>query len=62
MKQRSKTRLVVSLAIVVATVASICSAEPTQYVIVVTGSELLSGIYPDGHTYFITQTLRPLPS
>lgn len=60
MKQRSKTRLVVSLAIVVATVASICSAEPTQYVIVVTGSELLSGIYPDGHTYFITQTLRPL--
>lgn len=60
MKQRSKTRLLVSLVIVVATVASICSAEPTQYVIVVTGSELLSGIYPDGHTYFITQTLRPL--
>jgi len=28
--------------------------------IVVTGSELLSGAYPDGHTYFITRTLRPL--
>jgi nicotinamide-nucleotide amidase len=28
--------------------------------IVVTGGELLSGVYPDGHTYFITQTLRPL--
>jgi nicotinamide-nucleotide amidase len=28
--------------------------------IVVTGSELLSGAYPDGHTYFLTRTLRPL--
>ncbi len=36
------------------------AVEPTRYVIVVTGAELLSGIYPDGHTYFITQTLRPL--
>jgi nicotinamide-nucleotide amidase len=27
---------------------------------VVTGGELLSGIYADGHTYFVTQTLRPL--
>lgn len=32
----------------------------TKYMIVVTGGELLSGIYPDGHTYFITRTLRPL--
>jgi nicotinamide-nucleotide amidase len=32
----------------------------TKYMIVVTGSELLSGAYPDGHTYFITKTLRPL--
>lgn len=31
-----------------------------DYSIVVTGSELLSGIYADGHTHFITQTLRPL--
>ena len=28
--------------------------------IIVTGGELLSGAYPDGHTYFITRTLRPL--
>jgi nicotinamide-nucleotide amidase len=36
------------------------TVESTRYVIVVTGAELLSGIYPDGHTHFITQTLRPL--
>ena len=28
--------------------------------IVVTGGELLSGAYPDGHIYFLTRTLRPL--
>lgn len=28
--------------------------------IVVTGGELLSGAYPDGHTHFITRTLHPL--
>jgi len=28
--------------------------------IVVTGGELLSGAYADGHTYFLTRTLRPL--
>ena len=36
------------------------TAKSTKYIIVVTGGELLSGIYPDGHTYFITRTLRPL--
>ncbi len=37
------------------------SATPsTKYMIVVTGDELLSGIYPDGHTYFLTRTLCPL--
>ncbi len=36
------------------------SAQPTRYMIVVTGGELLSGVYADGHTYFITRTLRPL--
>jgi len=36
------------------------SAQPTRYMIVVTGAELLSGVYADGHTYFITRTLRPL--
>jgi len=36
------------------------TAKSTKYIIVVTGGELLSGVYPDGHTYFITRTLRPL--
>jgi len=36
------------------------NAQSTKYMIIVTGNELLSGIYPDGHTYFITNTLRPL--
>lgn len=31
-----------------------------SYMIVVTGGELLTGKYPDGHTHFITSTLRPL--
>lgn len=34
--------------------------QPTSYMIVVTGGELLSGAYPDGHTYFLTRTLQPL--
>jgi len=34
--------------------------QPVDYMVVVTGGELLSGIYPDGHTYFLTRTLRPL--
>ncbi|MBN2317281.1 MAG: CinA family protein [Sedimentisphaerales bacterium] len=33
---------------------------PTRYMIIVTGNELLTGVYPDGHTYFLTRTLRPL--
>jgi nicotinamide-nucleotide amidase len=28
--------------------------------VVVTGGELLEGAYPDGHTHFLTRTLRPL--
>jgi len=36
------------------------TGQPTKYMIIVTGGELLSGIYPDGHTYFLTRTLRPL--
>lgn len=37
------------------------SAEPAvRYMIVVTGGELLAGAFPDGHTFFITKTLRPL--
>ncbi|MBN2132399.1 MAG: CinA family protein [Sedimentisphaerales bacterium] len=44
--------------------AAVNASEPatraTRYTIVVTGSELLSGVYADGHTYFLTRTLRPL--
>jgi molybdopterin-biosynthesis enzyme MoeA-like protein/nicotinamide mononucleotide (NMN) deamidase PncC len=36
------------------------AGQPTRYMIIVTGGELLSGVYADGHTYFITRTLRPL--
>ncbi len=34
--------------------------EPVRYMIVITGDELLAGAYPDGHTFFLTRTLRPL--
>lgn len=39
------------------------SAQPTnelRYFILVTGGELLEGVYPDAHTPFITRTLHPL--
>lgn len=36
------------------------TSQPVRYRIVVTGGELLSGAYPDGHTFFLTRTLRPL--
>ena len=64
MKGRLETRLTMSLAIVLSMFIGLrangVAVEPTRYVIVVTGGELLSGVYADGHTYFITQTLRPL--
>ncbi len=31
-----------------------------DYMIVVTGGELLAGEFPDGHTHFLTRTLRPM--
>jgi nicotinamide-nucleotide amidase len=34
--------------------------KPLSYFIVVTGGELLEGVYPDAHTPFITRALRPL--
>jgi nicotinamide-nucleotide amidase len=40
--------------------AGASASGPTRYMIVVTGGELLSGAYPDGHTHFLTRTLRPL--
>ncbi len=36
------------------------SQPAVDYMIVVTGGELLVGAYPDGHTHFLTRTLRPL--
>jgi nicotinamide-nucleotide amidase len=33
---------------------------PLDYVVVVTGGEILEGLYPDSHTHFLTGTLRPL--
>ena len=36
------------------------AAQPVRYMIVITGDELLAGAYPDGHTFFLTRTLRPL--
>ncbi|MCJ7675924.1 MAG: hypothetical protein MUO33_12355, partial [Sedimentisphaerales bacterium] len=39
---------------------ALAAGQPTRYMIVVTGGELLAGTYQDGHTYFLTQTLRPL--
>ena len=34
--------------------------EATRYMVVVTGSEILAGAFPDGHTHFLARTLRPL--
>ncbi len=34
--------------------------KPTRYALIVTGGELLRGVYADGHTHFITKTLAPL--
>ncbi len=33
---------------------------PTDYMLIITGGELLRGVYADGHTHFITRTLGPL--
>ena len=34
--------------------------QPVDYLIIVTGGELLMGTYADTHTHFLTRTLRPL--
>jgi len=36
------------------------ASPPVRYTIIVTGGELLAGAYADGHTFFLTRTLRPL--
>lgn len=40
--------------------ATVAGDAPQDYAIVVTGGELLRGLYPDGHTAFLTRLLRPL--
>jgi nicotinamide-nucleotide amidase len=40
--------------------ASAPPARALEYVVVVTGGELLEGVYADAHTPFLTRTLRPL--
>jgi len=40
--------------------ARAAAAPPVRYTILVTGDEILAGAYPDGHTFFLTRTLRPL--
>jgi nicotinamide-nucleotide amidase len=55
--------------VILAGSVAVVAAEPAReaqsprsldYAIVVTGGELLEGAYPDGHTHFLTRTLRPL--
>ena len=74
MKHPNKIRIAILAAIALFTFLGQCSvhaadsqphdkvstSNSTKYRIVVTGSELLSGAYPDGHTFFITRTLYPL--
>ena len=56
--------VLVSLALAIPSLAAPSQAPQappaTHYAIVVTGSELLAGAYADGHTHFLTRTLRPL--
>jgi nicotinamide-nucleotide amidase len=33
---------------------------PVEYALIITGGELLAGVYADSHTHFITRTLAPL--
>src|SRR5512136_840452 len=40
--------------------APLTNPPPLEYRIVVTGEELLRGVYPDAHTCFITRTLHLL--
>jgi len=52
--------LTLSMASSMALPAEPPAASAVRYRIVVTGGELLAGAYADGHTFFITRTLRPL--
>ena len=54
------TRFFCTIALALAWLETGLAEEPTRYMVVVTGSELLDGAFSDGHTCFITRTLRPL--
>ncbi len=51
---------IIGLCVVRTAAPSGSAPPPVRYVVVVTGGELLAGAYPDGHTFFVTRTLRPL--
>lgn len=65
MNARTRLRLT-ALALACGTLAGLAHApaadspKPLDYALVVTGQELLEGLYPDAHTAFITRTLRPM--
>lgn len=40
--------------------APLSEPRPLDYAIVVTGGELLAGLYPDTHTHYLTRILRPV--
>jgi nicotinamide-nucleotide amidase len=40
--------------------ATAVTAKPLDYSLVITGGELLEGVYPDAHTHFIVRALRSL--
>lgn len=58
-KQWHTTFTIAILLVCLAVQSGFCE-ERTRYVVVVTGSEILAGAFPDGHTHFLTRTLRPL--
>ena len=71
MRQIMKRYVLALLNILVFSNTQICTAvdsgdndkiarNPIDYMIVVTGGEILEGVYPDAHTHFLTRTLRPL--
>lgn len=53
-------QLLIVCAILVPSILVHAEDGPTEYFLIVTGSELLKGTYADGHTVFITRQLGPL--
>ncbi len=57
------SRLMSAFLVVAVTGVGFCDSPDdvaTDYVLVITGGELLRGVYADGHTLFLTRTLGPL--